>query len=206
MTNRNRPMLLPLACLSATALLTACSSGSPEAGRPNTAPPSASTATSTGSSGTATPPTATSAPPSGPPSRPSGAVGLTLTAAEQFVQYYSGLMNYAADTGDTSPLLSASEAGCENCKAYADFVTKSNAANGLLTGDYRERVTDVSELVRGQAGRLGGSASVSVGAYVSRATASANPVNSKPAKYTREFALSPQGGSWVMYEMKLVQQ
>ena len=133
-------------------------------------------------------------------------MGLTLAAAEQFVQYYSGLMTYAADTGDTNSLLSASEAGCENCKAYADFVSKSNAANGLLTGDYREHITDVSELVRGQGERLGGSARVSVGSYVSRATASASPVNSKAAKYTREFALSPQDGSWVMYEMKLVQQ
>lgn len=211
MTNRSRPAALLLTCLGATLLLTACTSGSPEAGRPNTAPPNPSASTSaspesttTGPGGT-TPPT-TSANPSSPPSRPSTAEGLTLAAAEQFIHYYSGLMNYAADTGDTSSLLGASETGCENCKAYATFVAKSNAANGLLTGDYHEQITDVPELVRGQGGRVGGSASVKVGAYVSRETKSAAPVNSKRANYTREFALSPQGGSWVMYEMKLVKQ
>jgi len=207
-TNRNRPTRLLLACLSATALLTACGHSSPDAGRPNTAPPppSSTTATTQGTSGGTTPPTATASTPSSPPVRPSAADGLTLAAAEQFIHYYSSLMNYASDTGDTSSLLAASEAGCENCQAYADFVAKSNAANGLLTGDYHERVTDVSELVRGQAGRVGGSASVTVGSYVSRETTSAPPVTSKPTNYMREFALSPQGGNWVMYEMKLVKQ
>jgi hypothetical protein len=202
-TTRNRPTALLSACLG-TLLLTACTSGSPEAGHPNTAPPSTPT-TPTSGPGTATASKPTSAP-SGPPERPATAQGLSLAAAEQFVRYYSDLMNYASDTGDTTPLLSASEAGCENCKVYADFVKKSNAANGLLTGDYREHLTEVSELVRGQGGRLGGSASVSVGAYVSRETATASPVTSKATKYTREFALSPQSGSWVMYEMKLVKQ
>jgi hypothetical protein len=138
-----------------------------------------------------------------PPERPSTANGLTLAAAEQFIHYYNDLTNYAAATGDTSLLLGASEAGCENCKSYAAFVAKSNAANGLLTGDYRERITDVAELVRGQGGNVGGSASVSVGAYVSRTTPTASPVNIKATNYTLEFALSPRGGNWVMYEMKL---
>lgn len=210
MTNRNRPPSPLLACLAATALLTACTP-SPKAGHPNTAPPSASSSTATsgttvGTSSGTTPPPATASIPSSPPVRPSAADGLTLAAAEQFVHYYSSLMNYASDTGDTSSLLAASEAGCENCKVYAEFVAKSNAANGLLTGDYHERVTDVPELVRGQSGRVGGSASVTVGAYVSRETTSAAPVASKATSYTREFALSPQGGKWVMYEMKLVKQ
>ncbi|TCO43447.1 hypothetical protein EV646_11223 [Kribbella antiqua] len=200
MTNRNRPTSTLLACLAATSLLTACTN-SPEAGRPNGTPTTSTTA-SASSTGAPTP-TAT---PSAPPARPPAAQGLTLAAAEQFVHYYSDLMNYASDTGDTAPLMSASDAGCENCKAYADFVKKSNAANGLLTGDYHEDLTEVSELVRGQAGRLGGSANVSIGAYVSRETASAAPVSSKATKYTREFALSQQGGDWVMYEMKLVKQ
>jgi hypothetical protein len=213
-TIRNRPTLALLACLAATTLLTACAQSSPEAGRPNTAPPPSSTSVSGQPSGSAstpasqgdtTSPTSPSAVPSAPP-RPEAAGGLTLAAAEQFVRYYSDLMNYASATGDTQPMLGASDSGCENCKSYADFVTKANAANGLLKGDYRERITDVPELYRGQGGHVGGSASVAIGAYVSRETNTAAPINIKAAKYKREFALSPAGGNWVMYEMKLVKQ
>lgn len=201
MTYRNRPTTIALACLTTT-LLAACNANSPEAGRPDTAPPTTAPTAVPAS----TTPSNSSTPPSAAPERPSAANGLTLAAAEVFVRYYSDLMNYASSSGDGTAMLSASDAGCENCKAYADFVKISNEANGLLTGDYREHITDVSELVRGQSGRLGGSASVKVGAYVSRETPSATPIETKATNYKREFALSPQGGSWVMYEMKLVEQ
>ncbi|WP_344233926.1 DUF6318 family protein [Kribbella hippodromi] len=144
--------------------------------------------------------------PSAPPDRPAAANGLTLAAADKFIRYYSELLNYASATGDTAPMLSSSEAGCENCKSYAKFVQQANASNGLLQGDYLERVTDIPELYRGENGRLGGSATVAIGAYTSKQSAGASPINLKAAKYTREFALSAQGGNWVMYEMKLVKQ
>ncbi|TCO33223.1 hypothetical protein EV652_103222 [Kribbella steppae] len=200
MTNRNRPLPLLLACLT-TALLTACTS-SPEAGRPNTNPTSAPATTSNGPTGT-TPPTTTSASPSGPPSRPPAADGLTLGAAEAFVRHYIDLMNYASQTGDGAPLLAASEAGCEGCKQYAGFAAKVNGANGGLSGDYFERVTEVSELVRRDSGHLGGSARVTVGAYTTKESPSAKPVTSKPASYTEQIALSSNGGNWIMYEIKL---
>jgi hypothetical protein len=111
-------------------------------------------------------------------------------------------MNYAADTGDIGPLLQASEAGCENCKVYAQIVKKSNAANGLLSGDYHEHVKEVSELIRRPENQLGGSAIVSVGQYISRDAASANPTTSKATTYKREVALSAQGGHWVMFELR----
>ncbi|WP_432887305.1 DUF6318 family protein [Kribbella sp. CA-245084] len=131
---------------------------------------------------------------------------MTLAAAEQFVRYYSDLMNYAADTGDTAALLSASDAGCGNCQAYADFIAKSNAANGLLTGDYHEHITDVPELTKGKPGFAGGSATLRVGAYTSKETKADTPLDSKPSTYTREFALFAKGGNWVMYEMKQTKQ
>lgn len=199
MTYRHRPFM-PLACAGAALLLLpACSSGSPEAGRPNTTPGSTSAPTLTA-------PTATPSIPTAAPERPNPAEGLTLAAAESFVYYYSDLLNYASDTGVGTELLAASDSGCERCHLYADFVKKSNAANGLLTGDYHEHTKEVSELVRGESGRLGGSSTVTVGAYVSKETVSATPITSKPKKYTREFALSPQDGNWVMYEMKFVEQ
>ncbi|TCC26367.1 DUF6318 family protein [Kribbella sindirgiensis] len=202
MTHRNRPIITLLACLTTTALLTSCTQKSPEAGHPNTAPPPATSASS------ATPTESAAAPstPSGPPERPANAKGLTLAAAEQFVRYYSELLNYASETGDTAPMLSNSEAGCESCKSYAGFVAKANAANGLLKGDYREQVTDVPDLFRGAGGHLGGSANVSVGAYVSQETKTSAPISVKAAKYKREFGLSVSHGNWVMYEMELVKQ
>jgi hypothetical protein len=150
-----------------------------------------------------TPPTAsasTSTAPSGPPERPAAANGLTLAAAEAFYRYYVELKNYAATTGDTEALLSASEAGCEGCKEYATYVAKVNAANGGLTGDYQERVKEVSELVRGSGGRLGGSAVIAVGNYTTKNTPSAKPIVSKAAEFTDQIALSPNGQNWVMYE------
>jgi hypothetical protein len=198
-TYRNRPAILALAFLG-TVLITGCTPN-PEASHPSPQPTAAPTTPE--ASTTATP---TTTPPAGPPERPAAAEGLTLAAAEAFVHYYSDLMNYASDTGDGTALLSASDSGCENCKVYADFVKKSNAANGLLTGDYHEHITEVSELVRGQSGRLGGSAILKVGKYVSRETPTATPITSKSTNYTREIALSPQSGNWVMFEMKLVEQ
>jgi hypothetical protein len=202
-THRNRPRLTPLACLATAFLLTSCGQGSPEAGHPNTSLPatSANSATGTPTDSASTPATA-----SGPPERPANAMGLTLAAGEQFVRYYSELLNYASETGDTGPMLANSEAGCASCKSYAEFVAKANAANGLLEGDYREKVTDVPDLFRAEGGRLGGSADVTVGAYVSRETKSAAPVNVKAAKYQRKFGLSSSKGNWVMYEMELVKQ
>jgi hypothetical protein len=73
-----------------------------------------------------------------------------------------------------------------------------------LSGDYIERVTDVPDLFRGDSGRLGGYAAVTIGAYTSKDSPSAKPVMSNVRNYKREFTLSPQQGSWVMYEMKLV--
>ncbi|WP_157631048.1 DUF6318 family protein [Kribbella catacumbae] len=202
MTTRNRQATaLTLACLC-TALLAGCNNKSPEAGRPNTAPPpSGSASTATGSA--SKPPTDV---PATPPERPKAALGLSLAAAEAFVYYYSDLLNYASDTGDARDLLTNSDSGCERCRLYSDFVKTSNAQNGLLTGDYHEHTKEVSELLRGSSGRLGGSAVVTVGAYVSKQTKSATPITSKPTTYKRELALSPQGGNWVMYEMKLVEQ
>lgn len=197
MTNRNRPLpLLLLACLTTTTLLTACTQ-SPKAGRPNTTPPESTSpsATSSTPSSTATPTT-----PSDPPQRPAAASGLTLAAAEAFYRYYVDLKNYAAATGDTAALLSASEAGCEGCKEYAAYVAKVNAANGGLAGDYQERVREVSELVRGGNGRLGGSAVITVGNYTTKNAPSATPIISKAAEFTDQIALSPSGQNWVMYE------
>ncbi|WP_344112215.1 DUF6318 family protein [Kribbella alba] len=195
MTYRNRTTALLAACLTATLFLASCRS-SPDAGRPDSAPPS----TTANSSITPSRPSAT---PSGPPVRPTTAEGLTLSAAEAFYRHYVDLMNYASQTGETAPLLAASESGCERCKEYASFVAKVNEANGGLTGDYRERVKEVSELVRGSSGRVGGSAIVTVGNYTTKATPTTKPIVSKAAEYTEQIALSPSGSNWVMYELKL---
>ncbi|MFC6161013.1 DUF6318 family protein [Kribbella jiaozuonensis] len=203
MTHRNTPTLKLLACLCAAALLTACSTGSPAAGRPNTAPPSATNSTSAPAT-TASP--TSSATGSGVPQRPKTAAGVSLSAAESFVRYYVSLLNYASTTGDVAPMMSASAASCNQCKLYADYVAKVNAANGGLTGDYFERVDDVPDLFRGDGGRVGGYAAVTIGAYTSKDSPSAKPVTSTVRKYKREFTLLDQQGSWVMAAMRLTAQ
>ncbi|WP_238159958.1 DUF6318 family protein [Kribbella pratensis] len=137
------------------------------------------------------------------PERPVAAYGLSLAAADQFVRHYVDLMNYASQTGDSGPLLAASDAGCVGCKQYADIAVRTNASNGGLSGDYRERVSDVSELVRRSNGRLRGSAAVTVGRYTTKDSPAAAPVVSKAARYTEQVVLSPSKGNWVMFEIEL---
>ncbi|MET9314472.1 DUF6318 family protein [Kribbella sp. NPDC003505] len=201
MTHRNRPTIALLACLATATLLTSCTQESPEAGRPNTAPSSAST-----SEAATTAPPASSTTPTGVPQRPTAAAGLSLTAGEAFVRYYVSLMNYASTTGDIAPLMSVTTTNCKQCKGFADYVAKVNAANGGLTGDYLERVDDVPDLFRGEGGRLGGYAAVTIGAYTSKDSPSAKPVTSTVRKYRREFTLLAQQGSWVMAATSLVSQ
>jgi hypothetical protein len=203
-THRNRPRHLLTACLCA-AFLTACSPSSPEAGRPNTAPPPSAPTTSTPSGQSSGTP-ASAAAPTTPPARPPAAGGLTLTSAEAFVRYYVSLLNYASATGDTGPLLSASDSGCHQCRVYANYVGRINGANGGLSGDYLERVTDVPDLFRGKDGHLGGYAAVTIGSYTSKESPSAKPVTSTAQSFKRKFTLSPQQGAWIMYEMELAEQ
>lgn len=207
MTNRNRPLPLLLACLCATALLPACTT-SPEAGRPNTNPPSTPTATSNGPTGS-TPPTATATPtttpsaPASPPTRPSNATGLTLSAAEAFIGYYVSLQNYAYTTGESQHFLSESDKGCIGCKAISDFVMFSNGSNGGLSGDYLDHLVSVKEVVRGTSGKVGGSAEIRSGAYTERPSPSAKPVARPASTAVMEFTLAAQGGNWIMYELEI---
>ncbi|WP_350278967.1 DUF6318 family protein [Kribbella sp. HUAS MG21] len=206
--HRHRAGVALLACLTTAASLTACGPGSPEAGQPNTAPPwksiSASTSASASPPGSASPPA--SAGPTTAPQRPNTAVGLSLSAGESFVRYYVNLMNYASTTGDIAPLMSVTATNCKQCKGFADYVAKVNAANGGLSGDYFERVDDVPDLFRGDGGRLGGYAAVTIGAYTSKDSPSAKPATSTVQKYKREFTLVAQKGSWAMAATALVSQ
>ncbi|WP_420323355.1 DUF6318 family protein [Kribbella soli] len=208
MTHRNRPTITLLACLSATALLASCGQGSPEAGHPNTAPPTAtSTVPTNETSATSGPSNTVGTPaanlPTAPPGRPQAAAGASLAAGEAFIGYYVDLLNYSYGTGDSGPLLTASDKGCIGCKAVADYVQKINVKNGTLEGDYRDRLIDVKEIFRGSSGRLGGSAILKSGTFTERDSPSASPVPQGGDTGTMEFTLSPSGGNWVMYEMEI---
>jgi hypothetical protein len=196
-TTRNRlTAALTAACLAAT--LTACSNSSPEAGRPDTAPPPTGSTTSE----TSTPTSSPSAQPSTPPARPPAAEGLSLSAAEAFLGHYLALLNFAYTTGDTAPLLSASDKGCVGCKGTADYLAKVNGRNGGLSGDYADRLVDVKEIFKGASGRVGGSLTVQSGSYTERSTPSASPVQKKAHTETWQFTLSAAGKAWVMYEIE----
>jgi uncharacterized protein DUF6318 len=194
-TRNRRAAALTLACLCTT-WLSACSNTSPEAGRPNTAPPVSSTA-----SGQTEIPTKSAAQLTAP-ERPAAADGLTLAAGEAFIGYYSELRNYATATGDTGPMMAESDAGCVHCKGFVSSVKKSNGANGLLVGEYRESVKEISTIAIGEGGHLGADMVITVGQFVRRDSRSGPPVNSKAKSYFREVALSPRNGNWVMFELR----
>lgn len=120
------------------------------------------------------------------------------------MRYYVSLMNYASTTGDVAPMMSATTTACKQCKAYANYVAKVNAANGGLTGDYFERVNDVPDLFRGDGGPVGGYALVTIGTYTSKDSPSAKSVANTAQKYKRDFTLLNQRGSWTMAAMSLV--
>ncbi|WP_337926033.1 DUF6318 family protein [Kribbella italica] len=182
-----------------TAALSACSNDSPEAGRPETAPPvPTGSMTSEGTAPTSGPSEQSSA----PPDRPATAEGLSLSAAEAFLGHYLALLNFAYTTGDTSPLLAASDKGCVGCKGTADYLAKVNGKNGGLSGDYADRLVEVKEIFKGASGRIGGSLAVQSGNYVERSSPSASPVQKKAHTETWQFTLSAAGNAWVMYEIE----
>jgi hypothetical protein len=194
-TCNRRAAALALACLC-IAWLSGCNHASPEAGRPDTAPPVGTTP----SGQTETP--AKSAPQLTAPERPAAADGLTLAAGEAFINYYTDLMNYASATGDAAPVVAESDAGCLHCKGFVSSVKKSNGTNGLLVGGYRESIKEISTIAIGEGGHLGADMVIKVGQFTRRDSRSASPVNSKAKTYFREVALSPRSGNWVMFELR----
>lgn len=132
-------------------------------------------------------------------------MGSTLAAGEAFIAYYIQLLNYSYATGDSAPLMAASDKGCEGCKGVADYTQEVNAKNGRLEGDYADQLVDVKEIYRGETGRLGGSAALKAGAYVERSSPGASPVSHGASTGTMEFTLSPNGGNWVMFEMQITE-
>lgn len=115
------------------------------------------------------------------------------------------LLNFTYTTGDVDPLLAASDKGCVGCKGTADYLLKTNARNGGLSGDYTDHLIAVKELFRGDSGRLGGSMTVRSGNYTERQTSSASPVQKPAHTETWQFTLAPVGGDWVMYEIQVDQ-
>lgn len=102
--------------------------------------------------------------------------------------------------------MAESEAGCEGCKEYVEYIKKVNFANGKMTGDFDEKVKDVYQLTRGSTGRVGGKALLAVGKYTVSESPSEKPATVQPAEYIDSIALSADGDRWVMYETDLAEQ
>jgi hypothetical protein len=128
---------------------------------------------------------------------------VTLSAAELFIRHYIDLMNYAAATGDTSAMRSVSAQACSGCAKYYASVEQVNEQGGGLTGDYRERVVEVTELTRTAKDKVAASTNVTVGNYTARRSPSATPMVVKATPYTEEMVLAVVSGNWQMFEMEL---
>lgn len=69
-----------------------------------------------------------------PPPLPEAATQETAEGAASFVDYYLAVLNYAAHTGDTSPLRAVSRSDCEGCADYIRHYEERAEAGGRIEG------------------------------------------------------------------------
>jgi hypothetical protein len=139
------------------------------------------------------------------PTRPVSASGLDLAAAAAFLRHYVALLNYAYATGDTAPMLAASDKGCVGCGGTADYLKATNGRNGGLAGDYSDHLVAITDLFRSSDGRVGGNVSIRSGAYTQRLGGTAGPAPKKTHTEKWQFTLSAAKGNWVMYELQVAE-
>jgi hypothetical protein len=139
------------------------------------------------------------------PTRPAAASGLQLAAAEAFLGHYVDLLNYAYSTGDTAPVLAASDKGCVGCNGTAQYLKVTNGRNGGLAGDYADHLVAVTDLFRGTGGHVGGTVAIRSGNYTERVSPSAAPTQKKAHSESWQFTLAPANGNWVMFELQVAE-
>lgn len=136
----------------------------------------------------------------GPPLRPENAVGLSVPAAEGFVQHYFAALNYLKTNGEGSAVTRAADPGCRVCNAMLTAYRKANGANGAVVGDYLWRDVVVSSVRLTDAATAEATVSARHGAYRIRTTPTAAIQTVKPEKFSLRLTLSAQGRQWMMFD------
>jgi len=98
------------------------------------------------------------------PSPPAQAEKDTPDGAASFVSYYIEVLNFAARTGDVSPLIALSSPRCEGCREYIDLYEGVYEAGGHFEGgewspsdfelEIRRDTTDVFVRIDADKGRV----------------------------------------------------
>lgn len=198
MFTAGRSWLGVLACVSVCVACTAnpkagpAPTGAPEDGRVPSTPASTSAPAPTG-------PTSLQVN-QGAPLRPEQAVGLTVPAAEGFVQYYFAALNYLKASGDGSAVTAAADPGCRVCNAMLTTYRKTNGSNAKVVGDYTWRDVAVSSVKLTDAATAEVTVSARQGAYEIKPTRTAPAQPVKPEEYLLRLTLSARGDSWMMFD------
>jgi hypothetical protein len=66
---------------------------------------------------------------------PDEAKGTSAASAKAFAEHYFDLINYAADTGETARLESASDPGCQSCHAISTTIAGTYDKGGRIETD-----------------------------------------------------------------------
>ena len=107
--------------------------------------------------------------PADAPSPPAQAAQDTPDGAASFVSYYIEVLNFAAKTGDVSPLTALSSPRCDGCREYIDLYEGVFEGGGHFEGgewtasdfelEIREKTTDVFVRIEANKGRMRSDAS-----------------------------------------------
>jgi hypothetical protein len=158
--------------------------------------PAATTTESAEASGTQTPAGG------GSPLRPEGAIGLTVPAAEGFVQYFFETLNYLKAGGDGSATTEAADPGCRPCNAMLTTYRKANGANAAIVGDYVWRDVRVSSAKLTDAATAEVTMTARQGAYKIKPGPTAPTETVKPEEFSLRLTLSAQGDQWMMFDFE----
>jgi len=171
------------ALAAAVALLSvsACTGEEPAGGDPTTSAPSPPATSS---------PTPTPAAPTIPPE----ATEHSADGAAAFVKYYYSLINYAAVTGDTSHLESASGNDCRACERLVKRYAALYAEGGHSEDPQWTPTITSSQLAKGD---FYVTADVRTGSYLYKPDAGSPATRMKAGEYHDLFRLDWTGSGWV---------
>jgi poly(3-hydroxybutyrate) depolymerase len=132
------------------------------------------------------------------PPIPGEARGLSTISAKAFIRYWIQVFNYAASTGDTSPLRAISAHQCHSCANLAEKIENTYSAGGHTEGsgwsveDQRFKTSsDIRAVIR--------AAPLDVWA-----SATAQPEHFKGGPRRTKFGLLVHDGGWIMGSLEFL--
>ncbi len=130
-----------------------------------------------------------------PPPLPEAATQETAEGAASFVDHYLDVLNYASQTGDTTPLQSVSTPDCEGCADYIRHYEERAEAGGRIEGG-EFSAGDISVAQYGTDTSLQTELLIAAGSVAE--TAESDRVDFESTTETVTFVARHEGGAWKM--------